>query len=383
MLYTCNRSGFTLVEVVLVIVIAGILATVALRSAGVISDTAKVEQTKQEMDALVFAIAGNPELHNNGTRSDFGYVGDVGAIPPNLDALYSNPGSYTTWNGPYISNRFTQTADDYKTDAWGTFYTYTGGVDITSTGSGSDIVRKLANSTGDLLINQVSGVVLDADDKPPGTTYNDSVSVRLTVPDGAGAITTKSTVPDAGGYFSFDSILIGNHDIEVIYIPNSDTMRRYVSILPAASSHSQYNLPVSVWGAESGTDSMLSMTSGSDTLFPSTHCNSVSFWLANNTGSPITVSSLTLTWTNPVAYYRYVKWNGITVFDSNNPKAASGEVITFSSPQTINSGETVRIQLETYESQATGGAKVDMTGGDFTIVFSDGSTFDFIPMDCP
>ena len=378
-----DSRGFTLVEVVLVIVIAGILATVALRSASVISDTAKVEQTKQEMDALAHAIVGNPELHNNGTRSDFGYIGDVGAMPSNLDALYTNPGSYATWNGPYISNRFTQVTDDYKKDAWGTAYTYSGGVDITSTGSGSDIVRKLANSTGDLLLNQVSGVVLDVNDKPPGTTCNDSVSVRLTVPDGSGGTTTKSGIPDAGGYFSFDSVPVGNHDIEVIYIPNSDTMRRYVSILPAASSHSQYNLSVSVWGTGSGTDSMLSMVSGSDTLYPSTHCNGISFWLVNNTGSPITVSSLTLTWTNPVAYYRYVKWNGITVFNSNNPKAASGEVVTFSSPQTINSGETVRIQLETYQNQATGGAKVDMTGADFTIEFSDGSTFDFMPMDCP
>ncbi|MEA2031894.1 MAG: type II secretion system protein, partial [candidate division Zixibacteria bacterium] len=94
----------------LVIIIIGILSTVALRSVNTITDTAKIEETKQELEALSFAIAGNPDIQNNGIRTDFGYVGDVGSLPPNLDALFSNPGSYATWNGPYIGNRFTQIA---------------------------------------------------------------------------------------------------------------------------------------------------------------------------------------------------------------------------------------------------------------------------------
>ena len=246
-----NRSGLTLVEVVLVVVITGILATIALRSAGIVSNTAKVEETKQELDALAFAIVGNQELQNNGVRSDFGYVGDVGAMPPNLDALHSNPGSYSTWNGPYIENRFSQISDDFKKDAWGELYQYSAGVTITSTG-GPGISRKLANSVTDLLQNQVSGVVYDLDGTPPGDSYNDSVSVHLIVPDGAGGRTTRTTTPEAGGYFSFNSIPIGNHTLSVIYLPDSDTLKRFVTILPNSSIYSEYYLPSDVWADSSG-----------------------------------------------------------------------------------------------------------------------------------
>jgi len=258
-----NCRGITLIEVVMVIVIAGILATIALRSAGIVSNTAKVEETKQELDALAFAIVGNPELQNNGVRSDFGYVGDVGAMPPDLDALHSNPGSYSTWNGPYIQNRFSQITDDYKKDAWGKLYEYSAGVTIISpegtTGGGcggptttSGIVRKLANSVADLLQNQVRGVVYDLDGTPPGDTYNDSVSVHLIVPDGAGGMTTRTTSPDIGGYFSFDSVPIGTQTLNVIYLPDSDTLKRFVTILPNSSIYSEYYLPSDVWADSSG-----------------------------------------------------------------------------------------------------------------------------------
>jgi prepilin-type N-terminal cleavage/methylation domain-containing protein len=160
-----QEHGFTLIEVIIVVVIAGILVTVALRSAGMIANTARTEETKQELEALATAMIGNPELENNGVRSDFGYVGDVGAMPPNLDALYSNPGSYATWRGPYIDNEFTQKTDDYKKDAWDAAYAY-GGVNITSHGSGSDIVRTLGKSTDDFTLNQVKGIVLDLDGTP-------------------------------------------------------------------------------------------------------------------------------------------------------------------------------------------------------------------------
>ncbi|MCH8027529.1 MAG: type II secretion system protein [candidate division Zixibacteria bacterium] len=155
-----NKRGFTLIEIVIVLVISAILATVAMRSAFFISETAKEEETKQELEMLQFAIVGNPLLYNDNTRSDFGYVGDVGSMPPNLDALFSNPGGYATWNGPYIKRRFEQDPDDYKKDAWGVVYTY-GGNSVTSSGSGSNIVREFGTSLNDFLINGVDGVLLD------------------------------------------------------------------------------------------------------------------------------------------------------------------------------------------------------------------------------
>ncbi len=246
--------GFTLIEVILVVVIAGILSTVALRSGGMIADTARIEETKQELNALAFAIVGNPELENNGVRSDFGYVGDIGALPPDLDALVQNPGGYSTWNGPYIKQRFSQITDDHKIDAFGREYSYEAGVTITSlgttTGGGGcggpvttgEIVKKLANTVSDLTVNQVSGNVYDLDGSPPGVDYKDSVMVRLTIPNGSGATQTRTITPGKDGYFAFDTVPVGVHDVEIIYTPNNDTLRRFITVLPDSRPHTEYRL---------------------------------------------------------------------------------------------------------------------------------------------
>jgi len=377
-----SQKGFTLIEIVLVIVISGILATVAFRSATIVTNTAKVEETKQELDALAYAIVGNPELQNNGVRSDFGYVGDIGALPPNLDALVQNPGGYSTWNGPYIQRRFSQMTDDYKKDAWGELYQYSASVTITSTG-GSGIVRRLANSASDLLANTISGVVYDLDGTPPGSTYKDSVSVRLTIPNGSGSMLTKSSAPDAGGYFSFDSIPIGNHDIEIIYQPDDDTLNRFVLVLPNSSIYSEYYLAADVWydTTSGGYSSSLTKVSDSDSLY--NDCHGFFFWIENNTGSQVSVDSVTLTWSSPTAYYRYIKWDGTTVFNEDNPRAGSGEKVAFTSTQTIADGQSLRVDFDNFRANPIGGANVDMDNATFTVEFSDGSTISVTTGDCP
>ncbi|MFQ6007618.1 MAG: prepilin-type N-terminal cleavage/methylation domain-containing protein [Candidatus Zixiibacteriota bacterium] len=370
-------QGFTLIEVILVIVITGILVIIAFRSAMVVSNTAKVEQTKQELDGLAFAIVGNPELENNGVRADFGYVGDVGALPPDLDALVQNPGGYSTWNGPYIRRRFSQVTDDYKRDAWGNLYQYSAGVTITSTG-GSGIVRKLANSTADLLQNRVNGVVYDLDGTPPGSIYRDSVTVRLTIPDGVGGMMTKNAAVDAGGYFSFDSIPIGNHDLDVIYIPDSDTLNRFVSVIPGSSPYGEYFLDSNLWydTTSGSTSGGLEYVAGSAQT-QTGNCDRIEFDVINTSGSSITVTSMTLTWSSPTAYYEKVKFDGgAHVFDQNNPRAGSGEVVTFSTSKVVNSGNTATVRVEKFtDVQSGGGSSVDMSNTTMTVTFSDGSSF--------
>ncbi len=241
-----NDKGITLIDVILTIIIAGILAAVALRSVIKIADTAKTEETKQELEELEYAIVGNPALYNDDTKADFGYVGDVGAFPANLDALFTNPGGYTSWNGPYVKRRLEQDATDYKVDAWGTNYAYTGGITITSSGSGSDIVKKFGEATSDFVSNGVDGLVLDLDGTPPGAIYNDSVSIRLTVPNGTGSYTTLTVMPDNSGFFSINAVPIGNHDIMVIYSPTDDTLKRFVSVLPKSREYGEYFLSTNV-----------------------------------------------------------------------------------------------------------------------------------------
>lgn len=230
-----QSAGFTLIELTVALVIAGILATVGMKSLGAIAQTAKVEETKAELDQLAVAIAGNPTLQSGGVRSDFGYVGDVGALPANLSALVTNPGSYATWNGPYIHNGFTEDAADYSTDAWGNSYALNS-TSISSTGNGSAITRRFAAASSELLLNSIAGVVYDSSGTPPGTTYDDSLAIRIIIPNGSGNTVTKTKTVDPSGYFRFDSIPIGSHQLLAIQTSRNDTLTRRIAVTPGSTT---------------------------------------------------------------------------------------------------------------------------------------------------
>ncbi len=239
-----NSRGFTLIELIIVIVLAGVLAAIATRKMSVSIETARYEQTKKELDQLARAIVGNPEVFVNGARADFGYVGDVGALPPDLDALVQNPGGLATWDGPYMGTGFR--SDGFKKDAWDVNYVYTDTL-IRSTGSGSNIDKLFANSTAALLDNAIEGIVVDANNTMPGAIYNDSLVVRLTYPDGAGGTTTVSINPDAKGNFSFTNVPIGVPGLTLIYLPDSDTVSYNVSVNPGSVVRLHIVFPADLW----------------------------------------------------------------------------------------------------------------------------------------
>lgn len=241
-----NIAGFTLIELIVVILVIAITVTVAVQNIGPVAQSEKIENTRHELDNLAFAIAGNPALQSNGHRSDFGYIGDVGSMPPDLEALAVNPG-FATWKGPYISDDFATNSDDFKKDAWNNDYIYTGGAEIRSYGtdgvaSGDDIIRRLAGSLGELLWNNVSGNVYDLDGTAPGFDYRDSIMAGLRVPDGSGGTTVKFSAVDIGGFFAFDSIPAGRHSINVFYIPVMDSITRFVNVTPGGNIYGSYYL---------------------------------------------------------------------------------------------------------------------------------------------
>ncbi len=238
------RSGFTLIEIVITIIIIGILASVAVRQMSSSVDTSKYEQTKQELDQLAIAVRGNPAVYGSGTESDFGYVGDVGALPPNLDALVQNPGGYASWNGPYIDRGFN--ANDFKTDGWGITYAYSDTL-LRSTGSGSNIDKLVADAAADLLANNVEGYVLDANKTLPGVTYKDSVWVQLRHPNGTGAVVTDSLHPTRDGYFNFSNIAVGNLILKVIFVPKTDTLTVPVTVYPKRDVKLTVVFPADLW----------------------------------------------------------------------------------------------------------------------------------------
>ena len=234
------QAGFSLIELMVVIIVLGVLASVAMQSMTTVVENARVVKTKREMSQLAECIVGDPQLTDENARVDFGYVGDIGAFPPNLNALYQNPGSYSTWNGPYLPEGFTQDSIGLKTDEWGKPYAYTGGATISSTGSGSTITENIADATSDYLLNTFNGDILDLAGNPPGADYVDSVVIEITVPDGLGGTLTKDYHPSTIGNFKLDSIPVGVHPLELVYLPTADTLHRYLTIVPRQKSRQSY-----------------------------------------------------------------------------------------------------------------------------------------------
>lgn len=375
-----SEKGLTLIELVMVIIVIGILAGVAMKSMDSAIETGRIESTKKEMNVLAMAIAGNPDLVNNGSRTDYGYVGDVGSLPPDLDALVTAPTAHSTWKGPYVSSNFMQSADDYKKDAWGALYTYSGDITITSTGSGSNITRKIANAVPELTGNTIRGAVMDAQGIPPGP-HSDSVNIIMTYPDGGGLTTTSSINPSPSGNYNFTGIPIGNHIVAAVNLATHDTLISYVSVSPRSVVINNIRFGYALWGDTSGggpgpTGGLQYMSGSATTTGGGAD---VEFQISNNSGAAIMVNWLEATYTHaPTAYYERVRWGSGSVAFQPNPMYGSGDKATFSSSKTLDDGSTETIKLQGFSSSKSGaGSSVNMTGSSFTVSFSDGSVITF------
>ncbi len=133
-----GNSGFTLVELVIIIMVLGVLAMVAVPRMGNIIGSSKTAATKDEMRLLKTALVGSA------AKCLRGYENDVGSLPTNLTGLVTKPGGVadwnrftkTGWNGPYIENN----DGDYLKDAWNVDYIYSSASrNLKSVGSGDTI----------------------------------------------------------------------------------------------------------------------------------------------------------------------------------------------------------------------------------------------------
>ncbi len=384
-----KQKGFGLIEITIIIITIGILASIAMQSMTALMTDARQVKTEREMELLADAIIGNSDIASGTNRGDFGYIGDVGSFPPNLDALITNPGGYTTWDGPYISRKFSQDTDGFKTDEWGAAYNYTGGLTITSNGSGTALTKKIADATSDYTLNQFNGTILDASGTTPGATYLDSINVNITIPNGSGGTTIKTYAVSSIGEFTLDSIPVGQHPLRVIYTPNVDTLYSILTILPRHKSPKTFKFASSYFtsgggggggGGYSGSGSIKYVNSTAQTS--GGNCDKFNFDVINTSGSAITITGITPQWGSPTAYYKEVEFNGNDVYEVDNPRIGSGGTATFDSPQIINAGETVNLQIEGFRDQPTGGNKVNISNTDFTITFSDGSVITFNTGNC-
>jgi general secretion pathway protein G len=99
------RRGFTIIEVIVIVVILGVLAAVI--APRLLSRIGGAKQSTAAMNAS--SLAG--QLH--GMAADMGKMPEAGA---SIMILWENPGEGSGWKGPYIQN-----ADELK-DPWGNLF---------------------------------------------------------------------------------------------------------------------------------------------------------------------------------------------------------------------------------------------------------------------
>ena len=168
--------------------------------------------------------------------------------------------------------------------------------------------------------------------------------------------------------------------IRSVYSATSDTVTAYVSVMPNSESFASMRFPGALWAASGGGGGSggLEYVTGSASC-PGAQNDEVQFNIRNSGSTSISVSWLVATYSHtPTSYFQKVWWGSDQVFNSPNPRAASGDMISFNSNKSIGASSTETIRLEMFrDSQSGGGSSVDMTNTDFTITFSDGSVITF------
>jgi type II secretory pathway pseudopilin PulG len=118
-----NGSGFTLIEIAIIIVVLAVIATFGIPVMGNMINSSRTAATRNELSTLKTAIVGK-----TGVKNIRGYENDLGTPPADLKDLYVKPAGVsnwnkftrTGWNGPYIDGD----NGNYLRDAWGVDYAY-------------------------------------------------------------------------------------------------------------------------------------------------------------------------------------------------------------------------------------------------------------------
>ncbi len=206
----------------------------------------------------------------------------------------------------------------------------------------------------DLVSNQVTGIVLDRNGAPPGASEVDSVELHLVIPNGLGGTTTMSIHPEPSGYFSFESIPIGNHDLQIIYEPLHDTLKRFVSVLPNSVLYQEYFLTFSPWSEIPPSTSCFEYVEGSANLIMgSSICDRIEFDIVNNCSQHVYTTSIMLEWASPEAYFQNVQWDNQAAYNKSTSGVGSGEVAEFQAPNDTKwaeSGETITVHVEIFKT---------------------------------
>ncbi|MDD5668920.1 MAG: type II secretion system major pseudopilin GspG [Candidatus Omnitrophica bacterium] len=127
-----NIRGFTLIELMLVVIIIGVLAAMVMPRLVGRSEQARIAAARADVNANIPTVLDLFEL-------------DTGRYPASLDELKTNPGLGDRWKGPYLKKQ--------PKDPWGRPYIYepsgADGRDYSLCSEGPD-----ANNPDDNICNQ-------------------------------------------------------------------------------------------------------------------------------------------------------------------------------------------------------------------------------------
>lgn len=370
-----GKAGFTLMELLVVLLIIGVLSTVAIRTIDATRDRGLFDQTTKEMKELIYAIVGNPNLTANGRRIDFGFYGDMMRLPQSVRELVENTTGSPNWHGPYFRVSFLQDTVGYRLDAWGTPYTYDPEQGTIATlGNGKyPMTMRIVDSLSHLTNNWIIGNITDGENNPPGDKAA-TVGIKLIFPDG----TFYFTTPDPGGFYEFSPnthgpIHVGNHKI-IASRPGGDSIVRWVTVLPRSkvAVDFRFSRPFRNYLQMVGKPTLSSDTAG------------FTFKVVNVGGEEVLVSSFTFLEAPDTAYLG----GGLIKSEEEEhlinltpPFPGKGDSVIVSPPFGIqpNRSEEVWFSLLNFQKSSSGGEKANISGKKFRLRFSDGSEIIVIP----
>jgi len=372
-------------ELLVVLLIIGILSTVALQTIDATRDRSLFDQTTKEMDQLVQAMVGNPDLAYDGRRVDFGYYGDMEQLPPNGDLrdLVVNRTGSPHWHGPYL--RMTAGAvgvdTSYLYDGWGRLYGYNSSSgEIHTMGNGKfDMTVKVVDSIVQLDENVIAGTVTDIDGAAPGDTTVSRCSLKLYYNNPAvhGNIEYAGVLASPGGYYEISytpaggswKVPIGTH--KLVASTATESIVRYVTVLPRSKTVVDFKFTSSFWNK-------LRMV-GAPIIDDGDSAGFI-IKVVNDQSSEIQINSLSFFSTPASAFMRSFRIDtdhaGYPILDGL-PGTGPGDTVDFSAPVTIapHGAQIVEIAFQNFKDTEVypPGAPFKVHGQTFQFRFSDGS----------
>jgi len=353
------KSGFSVVELVMTLVVVAILARMSMTYFGGESNTLRFEATRAKVDVLRKAILGDDTIDNEGRRKNFGYHGDMGKLPATLSDLVtqgSQPAwTYQTyhgfgvgWRGPYVQSGFTG-GPAVTLDEWGKTFVYNTASNPPSLSSPSASLSTQFPSNERLAT--VKGIAAMNDIRLVGH------SIQIRYPGPTGALTFNTQVTDGNGYFSFSSIPFGVRSLAVVG-PGSAKPP-----IPIVVDTSDYQIPPSL------------LNLGQTVLFIPGTANStgtgdeiVQAAMRSSYTQSLQLEAITFSWTNGAStgYVKQFQMGG--TYQAFTP-VATGSRVTFTNLLSLPSQEgNVNIQLW-LSANPDGSGTFDTDGYTFTLTF--------------